>query len=404
MNNQSVASVLVIDDDSIIRTSLRNYLEDNDYIVFEASSGSAGLKALEKEKIDLVLVDLRMVGMDGLDVLASVKEKYPKLPIIVLSGAGVISDVIMALRLGAWNYLLKPIEDFSVLKHALDNAFERASLIEQNRKYQENLERLVEERTAALEHQLSERIKTEKQLLLRTQELESYSYVISHDLKEPLRNIGAFAHFLNEDHAKSLDEKGLEYLYHITSSIKRMSNLVDDLLHLSRIGKRYTEFALVDLNEVIDHAKVELYELIRTNNVEFEVGEMPQIVCQRTWMIEIFKNLISNGIKYNDRKSKLIKINCLESSKDYSVFVEDNGIGMAEKFHDKIFELFRRLHPRDKYEGTGAGLAVVKTILAQHGGSINVERSSLGQGTTMKFIVPKLILEGAAEYESGGKA
>ena len=402
MNNQFIASVLLIDDDSIIRSSLRNYLEDNDYAVFEASSGAVGLEILEKEKIDLVLVDLRMVGMDGLDVLAVVKEKYPKLPIIVLSGEGVIADVIMALRLGAWNYLLKPIEDFSVLKHALDNALERVSLIEQNRKYQEGLEKLVEERTAALEHQLSEKLKTEKQLLLRMQELESYSYVISHDLKEPLRNIGAFAHFLNEDYSKCLDKKGLEYLYHIISSIKRMSNLVDDLLYLSRIGKRYTEFALVDLIEVIEYAKLELYELIRTKDVKFEVGEMPQIVCQRTWMIEIFKNLISNGIKYNDGKNKLIKINCLESSKDYSIFVEDNGIGITEKFHDKIFELFRRLHSRDKYEGTGAGLAVVKTILTQHGGSINVERSSLGEGTTMKFIIPKLILDGVVADEEGG--
>ncbi|MBU0468842.1 MAG: response regulator [Candidatus Omnitrophica bacterium] len=401
MNNQPITSVLVVDDDNIIRSSLRNYLEDNEYAVFEASSGADGLKVLEKERVDLVLVDLRMVGMDGLEVLAFVKEKYPKLPIIVLSGAGVISDVIKALRLGAWNYLLKPIEDLSVLKHALDNALEKVSLIEQNRKYQENLEKLVKERTAALEHELAARIKTEKQLFLRTQELESYSYVISHDLKEPLRNIGAFAHFLNEDYSKCLDEKGLEYLYHITSSIKRMSNLVDDLLHLSRIGKRFTEFALVDLNEIIEHAKLELYELIRTNDVVFEIGEMPQIVCQRTWMIEIFKNLIGNGIKYNENAKRIIKINCIESSKDYAFFVEDNGIGIAEKFHEKIFELFRRLHSRDKYDGTGAGLAVVKTIITQHGGSINVERSSFDRGTTMKFIIPKLILKSINEGEEG---
>jgi len=402
VNNQFIASVLVIDDDNYIRSSLRNYLEDNDYAVFEASAGAAGLKLLEKESIDVVLVDLRMTGMDGLEVLAIVKEKYPKLPIIVLSGAGVISDVIKALRLGAWNYLLKPIEDLSVLKHALDNALERALLIEQNLKHQANLEKLVKQRTEALEHELAVRITTEKQLLLRTQELESYSYVISHDLKEPLRNIGAFAHFLNEDYSHCLDEKGLEYLYHITSSIKRMSNLVDDLLHLSRIGKRYTEFSLVDLNELIEHAKLELYELIRTNDVRFEIGEMPKIVCQRTWMIEIFKNLISNGIKYNDNPKRIIKINCIENQKDYEFFVEDNGIGIAEKFHEKIFELFRRLHPRDKYEGTGAGLAVVKTVLNQHGGSINVERSSLGKGTTMKFIIPKLILSSVNESEDGG--
>ncbi|MBU4332939.1 MAG: GHKL domain-containing protein, partial [Candidatus Omnitrophica bacterium] len=147
--------------------------------------------------------------------------------------------------------------------------------------------------------------------------------------------------------------------------------------------------------------KLELYELIRTNDVVFEIGEMPQIVCQRTWMIEIFKNLIGNGVKYNENAKRIIKINCIESSKDYAFFVEDNGIGIAEKFHEKIFELFRRLHSRDKYDGTGAGLAVVKTIITQHGGSINVERSSFDRGTTMKFIIPKLILKSINEGEEG---
>lgn len=142
--------ILTIDDESVIRDSIRAYLEDYDYTVLEADNGRTGLHIHEKEHVDLILVDLRMPEVDGLEVLSVVSKKTPDLPIIVISGTGEISDVVEALRLGAWDYLLKPITDMSILIHSIEKGLERARLIEENKRYHERLEELVAQKTKEL--------------------------------------------------------------------------------------------------------------------------------------------------------------------------------------------------------------------------------------------------------------
>ena len=142
--------ILTIDDEKAIRDSFRNYLEDYDYKVLEAENGRTGLDIIRQETPDLILVDLRMPEVDGLEVLSFVKENLPDTPIIVVSGTGVIADVVEALHLGAWDYLLKPIEDLDVLRYAVVQSLERSWLIKQNRLYQEHLEEEVTRRTLEL--------------------------------------------------------------------------------------------------------------------------------------------------------------------------------------------------------------------------------------------------------------
>ena len=142
--------ILTIDDEKAIRDSFRNFLEDYDYMVLEAENGRLGLEVIQQESPDLILVDLRMPEVDGLEVLTFVKKNLPDIPIIVVSGTGVISDVVEALHLGAWDYLLKPIEDLDVLRYAVDQCLERSWLIKQNRLYQEHLEEEVARRTLEL--------------------------------------------------------------------------------------------------------------------------------------------------------------------------------------------------------------------------------------------------------------
>ncbi|MFC1671064.1 sensor histidine kinase [Spirochaetota bacterium] len=148
-NNKTM--ILIIDDERIIRDSLRNQLEDWDYKVLEAENGRKGLEIFKEKSPSMVLLDLRMPEMDGLDVLSHITEHYPETPIVVISGAGVIGDVVQALRLGAWDYILKPIEDMSVLEHAINKSFERVKLINDNRNYQEHLEDEIRKRTIELE-------------------------------------------------------------------------------------------------------------------------------------------------------------------------------------------------------------------------------------------------------------
>jgi PAS domain S-box-containing protein len=163
--------LLTIDDEPAIRSSFRRFLEDYDYEVIEAEDGKKGIESIKKSNPDIVLVDLRMPVVDGLEVLAFAKENYPNMPIIVVSGTGIIADVVEALRLGAWDYLLKPVKDIEVILHAVENALDKSRLISENKNYQEKLEELVQKRTnelkAANENLMSEisiRFKAEEDL------------------------------------------------------------------------------------------------------------------------------------------------------------------------------------------------------------------------------------------------
>ena len=143
--------ILTIDDEENIRDSFRMFLEDYDYQILEAKNGKEGLEVFYREKPDLVICDLRMPEIDGLEVIEKIKNSSPDTPIIVVSGTGIIGDAIEAINRGAWNYLLKPIHDMSVLLHAINQATERSRLIIENRTYQEHLEEEVTKRTQALQ-------------------------------------------------------------------------------------------------------------------------------------------------------------------------------------------------------------------------------------------------------------
>ena len=150
MTDNGQLTILIIDDEVSIRQSYADCLDDHNYRTLTAENGRAGLEIFEREKIDLILVDLRMPEVDGLEVLARVTETSPDMPVIVVSGTGVIGDAVAALHLGAWDYLLKPLEDISILVHAVSNALEKARLKRENYKYQHNLEHMVAGRTSEL--------------------------------------------------------------------------------------------------------------------------------------------------------------------------------------------------------------------------------------------------------------
>ena len=152
LTNESIpATILVVDDEAPIRLSFRYFLEDHQFNVLEAENGRVGLEVFQEKKPDLVLVDLRMPEMDGLEVLAHITKQSPETPIIVVSGTGVIRDVVEALHLGAWDYILKPIENLTILLHAVQKSLERARLLKENREYREQLEEKVKIRNAQLE-------------------------------------------------------------------------------------------------------------------------------------------------------------------------------------------------------------------------------------------------------------
>lgn len=219
-------------------------------------------------------------------------------------------------------------------------------------------------------------------------ELEDYAYVVSHDLKAPLRSISAFSSFLNEEYRVKLDEVGQEYLDRIINAADRMRALIQDLLVLSRVGRKYTEKERVDLNDVIEEIKIDLKAQLEEDRRQITAGKLPVIRVQKVWMSQVFRNLITNGLKFNKSPVPKVEIKSKERKEDYLFSIEDNGIGIRKEDQKKLFKLFRRLHTQDEYEGTGAGLTIVKKIVEINGGKIWLE-SEPDVGTTFNFTYPK---------------
>lgn len=242
---------------------------------------------------------------------------------------------------------------------------------------------------ASFNHMTGNLKRSRKELEKVNKELEDFTYTVSHDLKEPLRSIASFSHFVLEDYKDKLDEEGQDYLNRIVRASSRMKLLIDDLLTLSRVGRVINPFADVPAPDILKEVTSSLYRRIEERKAEIRVhGELPVIYCDRIFMHQVFLNLISNAIKFCDKDQPIVEIGCTDLPGEYRFYVRDNGIGIDERYHEKIFEIFESLNRREDYEGTGAGLTIVKKVIEEHHGRVWVE-SKLGEGSTFYFTIPK---------------
>jgi PAS domain S-box-containing protein len=222
------------------------------------------------------------------------------------------------------------------------------------------------------------------------EKLEQFSHVVSHDLKEPARTVEAFSGFLLEDHKDQLDEEGLEYVQRMKRAAGRMRELINDLLNLSSIHMDRASFERVNVEKVLEEVGYDLEMRLQGVNLRVD-GNIPSVRGSRIRIAELFSNLITNAIKYNDKALPSVHVGCLNESRKNGMctfFVKDNGIGIEERYQERIFAIFEKLNPREDYEGTGAGLAICKRIVEEHKGEIWVE-SEVGKGSTFYFTIPK---------------
>ncbi len=226
--------------------------------------------------------------------------------------------------------------------------------------------------------------KTEE-LSRSNQELEQFAYVASHDLQEPLRMVASFTQLLEQKYKDKLDEQAKEYIYFAADGAQRMQGLIDDLLMFSRVGQKDVPYSTIDLNNVCGNIMKDLDILMKENKANIQIEQLPILYANETQMTQLFLNLITNGIKYRSEKDPVVRVTSKELGNDYWQFsVSDNGIGIEEKYYDKLFVIFQRLHTRKEYKGTGIGLALCKKIVENNGGRIWLE-SKVDVGTTFYF-------------------
>jgi PAS domain S-box-containing protein len=247
----------------------------------------------------------------------------------------------------------------------------------------------------AIKEDITERKRTEEILKKQATELknsnadlENFAYVASHDLQEPLRMVSSFLTLLEKRISGQLDETTLQYVHYAVDGADRMKILITDLLQYSRVGTNKEIFSQFDLKEVMQYMTLVLKENITKSQAKITIKQLPVITANNTLINQLFINLVSNALKYYDGKTPEIEIGFTEYPEVNIFYVSDNGIGISQENFEKIFIIFKRLHSKGKYSGTGIGLALCKKIVEMHNGKIWVE-SVLGKGSTFYFSIPK---------------
>jgi len=228
-----------------------------------------------------------------------------------------------------------------------------------------------------------------RELEQMNQYLDDFAYIVSHDLREPLRGMFGYASIIAEDYGEQLDDRGRFMLEKISALARRQEEQIAAILRYSRVGRKELRIVPADMDAVIWEVITSLKFKINESRTQIRLPDpMPSLSCDREMIAEVFLNLISNAIKYNDKKEKWVEIGCRRNEKHGWVFhVSDNGIGIEKKHHETIFKIFRRLHkPGDFQGGSGAGLTIAQKIIEHHGGRIWLE-SAVGQGSTFYFTI-----------------
>ncbi len=393
--------ILVVDDEESVRTSERRFLEDGGFTVAEAADGVQALELLRTAGADLVLLDLRMPRLSGIETLKRIRVEWPELPAIVASGAGTMHDVVQALRLGAWDYLAKPIEDLNILGHAINGALERSRLIRENRHYQRHLEEEVDRRAAELKGAYAANVMLEQQFH-EAQKMESVGRLaggVAHDLNNLLSPILGYGEMLmrhmdaSDAHRTSVEQ--------MVRAGERARDLVLQLLAFSR--KQVLEFKPIDLNLAVTGFEKLLRRTIREDiGIKFFPGEpVPAIRGDVGQLEQVLMNLAVNAQDAMPDGGRLTIETATTNLDDayaathpemtpgryVMLAVSDTGHGMNAATQARLFEPFFTTKPVG--QGTGLGLATSYGIVKQHGGHI-CAYSEWGKGTTFKIYLPAL--------------
>ncbi|MBN1178384.1 MAG: response regulator [Anaerolineae bacterium] len=488
--------LLIADDDVRVLETFSRNLERLGYTVVKALGGEEAVRLYAHGQPAIALIDVRMPGMDGFDVLKAIRSGDPEAEVILVTGHGDVDTAVEALRLGASDFLAKPVEQ-SALDIALRRAQDRIRLKRSLRRAQaalqaseahyraiteaavvgvgitdveENLtfvnqafadmlgyertemwfmnlaqlttpeefvryrqetqswmaglrsqyETVMRRRDGSMLHVLvsaapitdaegemrilavisditdlknaeRERERYAAELERSNKELQQFAYIASHDLREPLRMVSGFVDLLARRYRGRLDDEADEFIAYIVDGVARMQRLISDLLAYSRAGKRDDRLALSDCNALVEQALLNLHAVVAESEAVVTHDPLPTLVVDPSQIVQVFQNLISNGIKFQPPQPvepPRVHISAEQGGGIWTFSVQDNGIGIAPEDIERVFEVFERLHTQEEYPGTGIGLSICKKVAENHGGRIWAT-SELGRGSTFFFTIPE---------------
>lgn len=406
--------ILIVDDRPENILPLQKILDLHGLASDSALSGEDALRKTLKNDYSLIILDVQMPGMDGFEVAETLagSSRSRDIPIIFLSAVNKQKRFISkGYESGGVDYITKPVDpDLLILKvktfqklyeqkkelQATRDLLSREIEIRKEAQHQqqlanESLEAKVEQRTREL-------MDKNEELEFRNHELQQFSWVVSHDLKEPLRKISMLIKMIREKYLSD-DEKALDYADRTVTSAERMSNLINDLLDYSRLSAKVSS-GRTDLNVLVREVIADFDHLIEEKKARIEIALLPTITAVPSQIRQLFQNLIENALKFARPETpphiaisaEIIAEKRFDAPPDPKgafcrISVSDNGIGFDEVYLEKIFVIFQSLHDRRDYDGTGIGLAIAKKIVEKHNGLITA-RSQPGEGATFLLVLP----------------
>jgi light-regulated signal transduction histidine kinase (bacteriophytochrome) len=361
--------------------------------VTKAAGGKQGLDLIAERSFDCVVVDLVMPDLDGIQVChrihALARTEDRSMSVVMLTACETKEDMTRGLEAGADDFVGKS-SDMTVLKARIRALLRRKLFQEENRRIREEL--MHKELEAAEARAATELVETKAALAVelerKNRELEAFSYSVSHDLRAPLRSIDGFSSALLADHRDQLDAKGQDYLCRIRAAARRMGELIDDLLQLSRVGRADLQRMEIDLSAMAHLVATGLRQSAPERKVKIAIESGIVTNADQRLLQVVLENLLGNAWKFTARISEA-RIEVGTSTQDgvISYFVRDNGAGFDMAYADKLFAPFQRLHSDTKFPGTGIGLATVQRIVERHGGRIWGE-GTVDRGATFSWTFP----------------
>jgi light-regulated signal transduction histidine kinase (bacteriophytochrome) len=358
-------------------------LEDLGQNLIRAESGREALKCLLSDDFAVILLDVKMPEMDGFETAALIRQRDRSrhTPILFLTAADTSqTQAVRGYAVGAVDYLVKPVvPEFVRSKVAVF-----VELAKKNELLRRQAALLAQSEQAALE--LAEtRAELVRELEHKNRELESFSYAVSHDLRAPLRRIDSFSRAVLESQGKRLDDEGRKFLSRVREASQQMSQLIDDVLYLSRVTRTELREQEVDLSEVAELVVSRLQEGQPNRPVEVKIRPGVVVTGDAQLLKIALENLLQNAWKFTGKQTEpRIEFGLTQTSGEPTYFIRDNGAGFEMTYAARLFGPFQRLHSQQEFPGSGIGLATVQRIIHRHGGKVWAE-GLVGQGATFYF-------------------